>query len=163
MIIDKRRFNYTTHHTIERITNYLKRTLEEYDFTIKVRASHSSESFYLHVYFYQQFLTRIRVSNHNPKTNIEADFDYDVSASFDRLGAINCQEVLKQFLGTLHLPLPEQTKNYNYVMDILNDLKSGKRRLSFSKNIIVKANSQPRIIITRNDAIKTGGQDVRLV
>jgi hypothetical protein len=166
MLIDKQRFNFITHHTIERITAYLTETLNKYGFTVRVRKSDSSESFYLHVYFYHQFLKKMRVSNHDPQ-RAEIDFDYDVSASFDRPGAINCHEVLKQFLGNLHLPLPEQTENYNYVQDILNDLKSGKRKLSSSKKIIIKANSCPRIIVTRNDEIKTkgpkGGQDVRLV
>jgi hypothetical protein len=164
MLIDKRRFNYVTRHTIERITNYLKETLEEYDFTVKVRESDSSESLYLHVYFYHQFLSKMRVSNHNPKRE-ELDFDYDVSASFDRPGAINCHECLKQLLASLHLPLPEQTENYDYVMAILNDLKSGKRTLGFSKNIIANANSRPRITISKrtpnNEA--RGEENVRVV
>jgi hypothetical protein len=164
MRIDKRRFNYVTHHTIERISSYLKETLERYDFTVKVRKSDSSESFYLHIYFYHQFLTKIRVSNHDPQKT-EMDVDYDVSASFERPGTINCHECLKQLLASLHLPLPEQTENYNYVMDILNDLKSGKRKLGFSKNIIANANSRPRITITkRTPNIEAKGEcDVRLV
>jgi hypothetical protein len=150
MLIDKRRFNYVTRHTIERITNYLKETLEEYDFTVKLRESDSSESFYLHIYCCHQFLKKIRISNHDPKKEeFDYDFDYDVSASFDRPGAINCHECLKQLFVSLHLPLPEQTENYDYVMDILNDLKSGKRKLGFSQNIIAEANSRPRITITK--------------
>ncbi|MDR1748849.1 MAG: hypothetical protein LBR47_07300 [Spirochaetaceae bacterium] len=136
MLIDKTLFNYVTYHTIEHITLFLKEILEGYGFTVRLKESGSTESFYLHItYNFHQFYKEIRVSNHAPNT----EHDYDISASFDRPGAINCHEFLLQFLDSLNLPYPVQTMNYKYTEDILKGLKSGKLKMMFPENTKVKA------------------------